>query len=69
MNELGYLFSDSLEGYTAGYIMVECIDKVYGRDTLKNCLCDCFEFINYYNQSLDFINSELHKIVLFSSNC
>lgn len=64
LTEAGLLFNEGLEGYTAGYVMAETIDKTFGKDIVISCLEDCFKFMYTYNESLVSTNSELPKILL-----
>lgn len=64
LKDTDYLFSDSLEGYTAGFIMAKLIHETFGKDKLINSLKDCFMFIELYNQSVRRTSYGYHEILL-----
>ncbi|WP_160679077.1 DUF5700 domain-containing putative Zn-dependent protease [Clostridium sp. C8-1-8] len=47
--EIEVLFGQELKGYWAGYHMVEIIDRIFGLNTVLECISNINLFLEYYN--------------------
>jgi len=49
LTETHHLFGDGLEGYTAGYVMVDAIGRVLGETSVMKCIENCLLFPQSFN--------------------
>lgn len=57
-----YLFDESLKGYTVGYLMVQSIHNVLGKNKVIDSISNPQLFIDYYNQAV--VKTDLNLLTL-----
>lgn len=53
LSETEQLFDNSLQGYTAGYIMIKAIEDTLGRKAVLDSIRSCLLFPRFYNSAVE----------------